>query len=94
MSKDKSKEVKEELTFTFDENGKEYKVNDLSDENKLLYNQVVLSNNQRNDFLNQRAKVNFELQVEIEKCELYSQHKSNLLKDAVEGGEDKVEVVQ
>lgn len=88
-----SKEKKEPLTFTFDEDGKEYKVDDLNDENKLLYNQVVLSNKQRNDFLNQRAKVNFELQVEIEKCELYSQHKSNLLKDAVEG-EDNVEVVQ
>ena len=87
---------KQPLTFTFDEDGQEYLVDDLSDENKLLYNQVVLSNNQRNDFLNQRAKVNFELQVEIEKCELYSQHKSNLLKDAVEGSdkEETVEVAQ
>jgi len=87
---------KQPLTFTFDQDGQEYLVDDLSDENKLLYNQVVFSNNQRNDFLNQRAKVNFELQVEIEKCELYSQHKSNLLKDAVEGGdkEETVEVVQ
>jgi hypothetical protein len=87
---------KQPLTFTFDEDGQEYLVDDLSDENKLLYNQVVFSNNQRNDFLNQRAKVNFELQVEIEKCELYSQHKSNLLKNAVEGDdkEETVEVVQ
>jgi len=87
---------KQPLTFTFDEDGQEYLVDDLSDENKLLYNQVVFSNNQRNDFLNQRAKVNFELQVEIEKCELYSQHKSTLLKDAVEGGDkdETVEVVQ
>ena len=87
---------KQPLTFTFDQDGQEYLVDDLSDENKLLYNQVVFSNNQRNDFLNQRAKVNFELQVEIEKCELYSQHKSNLLKNAVEGDdkEETVEVVQ
>lgn len=84
---------KQPLTFTFDQDGQEYLVDDLSDENKLLYNQVVFSNNQRNDFLNQRAKVNFELQVEIEKCELYSQHKSNLLKNAVEG-DDKEETVE
>lgn len=90
MSKDKSKEVKEELTFTFDENGKEYKVNDLSDENKLLYNKVVLCNNQRRDLLNQIGNLNFE----VEKLELLSQHYSNLLKDAVEGGDKEIEVVQ
>ena len=33
-------EEKNELTFTFDEDGKEYKVEDLSDENKILYNKV------------------------------------------------------
>ena len=90
MSKDKSKEVKEELTFTFEEDGKEYKVDDLNDENKLLYNKVVLLNNQRRDALNQIGNLNFE----VEKLELLSQHYSNLLKDAVEGGEDTVEVVQ
>ena len=90
MSEDKSKEVKEELTFTFEEDGKEYKVDDLNDENKLLYNKVVLLNNQRRDALNQIGNLNFE----VEKLELLSQHYSNLLKDAVEGGEDTVEVVQ
>ena len=83
---------KEELTFTFEENGQEYKVDDLSDENKLLYNKVVLLNNQRRDALNQIGNLNFE----VEKLELLSQHYSNLLKDAVEGGdkEETVEVVQ
>jgi hypothetical protein len=83
---------KEELTFTFEEDGKEYKVDDLSDENKLLYNKVVLLNNQRRDALNQIGNLNFE----VEKLELLSQHYSNLLKDAVEGGdkEETVEVVQ
>jgi len=82
---------KEELTFTFEEDGKEYKVDDLSDENKLLYNKVVLLNNQRRDALNQIGNLNFE----VEKLELLSQHYSNLLKDAVEGGdkEETVEVV-
>ena len=86
------KNKKEELTFTFEENGKEYKVDDLSDENKLLYNKVVFLNNQRRDTLNQISNLNFE----VEKLELLSQHYSNLLKDAVEGGdkEETVEVVQ
>lgn len=84
------KNKKEELTFTFDENGKEYKVDDLTDENKLLYNKVVLCNNQRRDLLNQIANLNFE----VEKLELLSQHYSNLLKNAVEGDDEKVEVVQ
>jgi len=83
---------KEELTFTFEEDGQEYKVDDLSDENKLLYNKVVLLNNQRRDALNQIGNLNFE----VEKLELLSQHYSNLLKNAVEGGdkEETVEVVQ
>ena len=86
------KNKKEELTFTFEEGGKEYKVDDLSDENKLLYNKVVFLNNQRRDTLNQIGNLNFE----VEKLELLSQHYSNLLKNAVEGGdkEETVEVVQ
>ncbi len=86
------KNKKEELTFTFEEDGKEYKVDDLSDENKLLYNKVVFLNNQRRDTLNQIGNLNFE----VEKLELLSQHYSNLLKNAVEGGdkEETVEVVQ
>jgi len=86
------KNKKEELTFTFEEDGKEYKVDDLSDENKLLYNKVVFLNNQRRDTLNQISNLNFE----VEKLELLSQHYSNLLKNAVEGGdkEETVEVVQ
>jgi len=83
------KESKEELTFTFDENGKEYKVNDLNDENKLLYNKVVLCNNQRRDLLNQIGNLNFE----VEKLELLSQHYSNLLKNSVEGNDKEIEVV-
>ena len=86
------KNKKEELTFTFEEDGKEYKVDDLSDENKLLYNKVVFLNNQRRDTLNQIGNLNFE----VEKLELLSQHYSNLLKNAVEGvdKEETVEVVQ
>jgi hypothetical protein len=84
-----NQESNEPLTFTFDEDGKEYKVDDLNDENRLLYNKVVLCNNQRRNILNQLNELNFE----VEKLELLSQHYSNQLKNAVEG-EDKVEVVQ
>jgi hypothetical protein len=80
-------EEKNELTFTFDEDGKEYKVEDLSDENKILYNKVTLVNKQRQDVI---ANANFE----VEKLEILAQHYSNALKDAVEGEDTKVEVVE
>jgi len=80
-------EENNELTFTFDEDGKEYKVEDLSDENKILYNKVTLVNKQRQDVI---ANANFE----VEKLEILAQHYSNALKDAVEGEDTKVEVVE
>ena len=80
-------EEKNELTFTFDEDGKEYKVEDLSDENKILYNKVTLVNKQRQDVI---ANANFE----VEKLEILAQHYSNALKQAVEGEDTKVEVVE
>ena len=78
---------KKEPTFTFDEDGKEYKVEDLSEENKILYNKVTLVNKQRQDVI---ANANFE----VEKLEILAQHYSNALKDAVEGDDTKVEVVE
>ena len=80
-------EEKNELTFTFDEDGKEYKVEDLSEENKILYNKVTLVNKQRQDVI---ANANFE----VEKLEILAQHYSNALKQAVEGDDNKVEVVE
>ena len=80
-------EEKNELTFTFDEDGKEYKVEDLSDENKILYNKVTLVNKQRQDVI---ANANFE----VEKLEILAQHYSNALKQAVEGDDTEVEVVE
>lgn len=76
-----------ELTFTFDEDGKEYKVEDLSDENKILYNKVTLVNKQRQEVI---GNANFE----VEKLEILAQHYSNALKEAVEGDDTKVEVVE
>jgi hypothetical protein len=80
-------EEKNELTFTFDEDGKEYKVEDLSDENKILYNKVTLVNKQRQDVI---ANANFE----VEKLEILARHYSNALKEAVEGDDTEVEVVK
>lgn len=78
---------KKELTFTFDEDGKEYKVEDLSEDNKILYNKVTLVNQQRLEVI---GNANFE----VEKLEILGKHYSNALKDAVEGDEPKVEVVE
>jgi len=75
-----------ELTFTFDEDGKEYKVEDLSEENKILYNKVTLVNQQRQEVI---ANANFE----VEKLEILAKHYSNSLKEAVESNNTKVEVV-
>ena len=80
-------EEKKELTFTFDEDGKEYKVEDLSEENKILYNKVTLVNKQRQDVI---ANANFE----VEKLEILARHYSNALKEAVEGDDTEVEVVE
>ena len=78
---------KKELTFTFDEDGKEYKVEDLSEDNKILYNKVTLVNQQRLEVI---GNANFE----VEKLEILGKHYSNALKDAVEGDEPKVEVIK
>ena len=51
-------EENKELTFTFNEDGKEYKVEDLSEDNKILYNKVTLVNQQRQEVI---ANANFEV---------------------------------
>ena len=76
-----------EPTFTFNEDGKEYKVDDLSEENKILYNKVTLVNQQRQEVI---ANANFE----VEKLEILGRHYSNALKEAVEGDDTKVEVAK
>ncbi len=80
-------EENKELTFTFNEDGKEYKVDDLSEENKILYNKVTLVNQQRQEVI---GNANFE----VEKLEILGKHYSNALKEAVEGDDAKVEVAK
>jgi hypothetical protein len=76
----------EELTFTFADDDKEYKVSDLSEEHRLVYDKVMLINRQKNEIV---SNANFE----VEKLDILAKHYSNLLKKAVEP-KKKVEVVK
>lgn len=72
-----SDEVKKSETFTFEENGTEYKVDDLSDDNKVVFGKLKLINNQINEIT---ANANFEL----EKLNVLRKHYGDLLQKAVE----------
>jgi hypothetical protein len=76
----------EELTFGFADDDKEYKVNDLSEEHRLVYDKVMLINRQKNEIV---SNANFE----VEKLDILAKHYSNLLKEAVTP-KKKVEVVK
>ena len=82
-----TEENREELTFSFADNGKEYKVDDLSDEHKVLYQKVMLVNRQKNEIV---SNANFE----VEKLDILAKHYSDQLKEAVESDDKKVEVVK
>lgn len=71
-----SDEVKKSETFTFEENGTEYKVDDLSDDNKVVFGKLKLINNQINEIT---ANANFEL----EKLNVLRKHYGDLLQEAV-----------
>ena len=83
-------EKKDELTFSFDDKGKEYKVEDLSDETRLLYNKTVLCNQEIARLQQDIARLQFEIEIK----QLAAAKYSNELKEAVEGDEPKVEVVK
>jgi len=85
-----SEENKEELTFSFDDKGKEYKVEELSDETRLLYNKTVLCNQEINRLQQDLARLQFEIEIK----QLAAAKYSGELKDAVEGDESKVEVAK
>ena len=84
-------EVKnEELTFSFDDNGKEYKVEELSDENRLLYNKTILCNQEIARLQQDLGRLQFEIEIK----QLAAAKYSNELKEAVECDEPKVEVAK
>ena len=72
-----SDEVKKSETFTFEENGTEYKVDDLSDDNKVVFGKLKLINNQINE-------LTFNANNELEKLNILRQHYGDLLQTAVE----------
>jgi len=73
-------------TFSFEEGGKEYNLDDLNDEQGLLYNKLALVEKQKNDFV---ANANFE----VEKLDILRAEYSKRLKDALEN-ESVVEVAK
>jgi uncharacterized small protein (DUF1192 family) len=83
-------EKKDELTFSFNDNGKEHKVEELSDENRLLYNKTVLCNQEIARLQQDIARLQFEIEIK----QLAAAKYSGELKDAVEGDEPKVEVAK
>ena len=82
----KMTENSEIKTFSFEEGGKEYNLDDLNDEQGLLYNKLALVEKQKNDFV---ANANFE----VEKLDILRVEYSNRLKDALEN-ESVVEVAK
>jgi hypothetical protein len=56
-------EKNEELTFSFDDKGKEYKVEELSDENRLLYNKTVLCNQEIARLQQDLGRLQFEIEI-------------------------------
>jgi hypothetical protein len=82
----KMTENNEIKTFSFEEGGKEYNLDDLNDEQGLLYNKLALVEKQKNDFV---ANANFE----VEKLDILRVEYSNRLKDALEN-ESVVEVAK
>ena len=85
-----SEEKKDELTFSFNDNGKEHKVEELSDENRLLYNKTVLCNQEIARLQQDIARLQFEIEIK----QLAASKYSGELKEAVEGDEPKVEVAK
>ena len=85
-----SDEKKEELTFSFDDKGKEHKVEELSDETRLLYNKTVLCNQEINRLQQDLARLQFEIEIK----QLAAAKYSGELKEAVEGEDTKVEVAK
>jgi len=82
----KMTENSEIKTFSFEEGGKEYNLDDLNDEQGLLYNKLALVEKQKNDFV---ANANFE----VEKLDILRAEYSKRLKDALEN-ESVVEVAK
>lgn len=84
---EENKQVNNEAnTFSFEEGGKEYNVNDLNDEQGLLFNKLAVLEKQKNEFV---GNANFE----VEKLDILRAEYSRRLKESLES-EPVIEVAE
>lgn len=79
-------ENKEPITFSFEEGGKEYNLDDLNDDQKLAYNKLMMVDQQKNELV---SNANFEL----EKLDILRMEYQKRLKESVES-ESVIEVTE
>ena len=79
-------ENKEPITFSFEEGGKEYNLDDLNDDQKLAYNKLMMVDQQQNELV---SNANFEL----EKLDILRMEYQKRLKESVES-ESVIEVAE
>jgi hypothetical protein len=73
-------------TFSFEEGGQEYNLDDLNDEQGLLYNKLAVLEKQKNEFV---GNANFE----VEKLDILRAEYSRRLKESLEN-ESVIEVAE
>lgn len=73
-------------TFSFEEGGQEYNLDDLNDEQGLLYNKLAVLEKQKNEFV---GNANFE----VEKLDILRAEYSRRLKESLES-EPVIEVAE
>jgi hypothetical protein len=79
-------EKNEPITFSFEEGGKEYNLDDLNDDQKLAYNKLMMVDQQKNELV---SNANFEL----EKLDILRIEYQKRLKESVES-ETVIEVAE
>lgn len=79
-------ENNEPITFSFEEGGKEYNLDDLNDDQKLAYNKLMMVDQQKNELV---SNANFEL----EKLDILRMEYQKRLKESVES-ESVIEVTE
>lgn len=86
MTEKRMTENKEPITFSFEEGGKEYNLDDLNDDQKLAYNKLMMVDQQKNELV---SNANFEL----EKLDILRMEYQKRLKESVES-ESVIEVAE
>ena len=74
-------ENKEPITFSFEEGGKEYNLDDLNDDQKLAYNKLMMVDQQKNELV---SNANFELEkLDILRMEYQKRLKESVVSESV-----------